>query len=141
MTFYERYINGETEEVYKDIYALGQNAFSSNNLHDVEKVLTETFQRVAYNLEVIYSELKNINYLFKTNFEYNFQRPLIKPLINTDELLMKLENGINSFGFVPLSLKMFYKIVGACNFGWDYATNEDYIWPGADPIQIRPLMI
>jgi len=117
MTLYDRYINGQTEQVYQDIYALGQDAFLPANLQDIEKVLTETFQRVAYNLEIIYSELKNIDYLFKTRFEYNFQRPLVKPLANTEQFLEKLEIAVKPFGFVPLSLKMFYRIVGACNFG------------------------
>ena len=139
MTLYDKYINGQTEQVYKDISVLGQAAFLPTNLHDIEKVLTETFQRVSFNLEIIYSELKNINYLFPTKFEYNFQRPLIKPLPDTEKLLTKLENAVRPFGFVPLSLKMFYRIVGACNFGWDYKTNEEYIWQFADPIQITSL--
>ncbi|PWS29869.1 hypothetical protein [Pedobacter paludis] len=139
MTFYERYINGQTEQVYQDIYALGQDAFLPTNLPDIEKVLTETFQRVAYNLDIIYSELKKINYLFNTECEYDFQRPLVKPSENTAQLLVKLENVVKPFGFIPLSLKMFYKIVGACNFGWDYDTNEEYLWQYADPIQIFSL--
>ncbi|MCW3110485.1 MAG: hypothetical protein JWQ09_4991 [Segetibacter sp.] len=139
MTLYERYINGQTEQVYQDIYAMGQDAFLPANFSGVDAVLTETFQRVSYNLDIIYSELKNINYIFKTEFEYNFQRPLVKPLANTEELLAKLEKAVSPFGFVPLSLKMFYRMVGACNFGWDYDSNEDYIWQYADPIQIGSL--
>jgi hypothetical protein len=139
MTLYDRYISGQTEQVYQDIHALGQDAFLPTNLPDIEKVLTETFQRVGYNLGIIYSELKNIGYLFRTEFDYNFQRPIGKPSANTKQLLRKLESVVRPFGFVPLSLKMFYKIVGACNFGWDYNTNEEYIWQYADPIQIFSL--
>ena|ERR1022692_775554 len=139
MTLYDRYINGQTEQVYQDIYALGQDAFLLANLSEIEKVLTETFRRVAYNLDIIYAELKNINYLFKSKFEYNFQRPLIRPLPDTEKLLKKLDIAVKPFGFMPLSLKMFYRIVGACNFGWDYDTNEEYIWQFADPIQITSL--
>ena len=136
MTLYDKYINGQTEQVYQDIYALGQDAFLPSNFNDIEKVLTETFERVAYNLDIIYAELKNIKYLFKTDFEYNFQRPLVKPLPYTEILLQKLEDAVRPFGFVPLSLKMFYRIVGACNFGWNYDVSEDNIWQYADPIQI-----
>jgi len=139
MTLYDRYINGQTEQVYQDIAALGQDALLPANFPDIEKILTETFQRVSFNLDIIYSELKNIGYLFRTEFEYNFQRPLIKPLADTEKLLTKLDKTIRPFGFVPLSLKMFYRIVGACNFGWDYDTNEEYIWQFADPIQITSL--
>jgi hypothetical protein len=139
MTFYDRYINGQTEQVYQEIYALGQDAFLPTYLTDIEKVLTETFERVAYNLDIIYKELEEINYLFKTDFSYNFERPLIKPLSDTDELQEKLDKSVRQFGYLPLSLKMFYKIVGACNFGWDYETNEEFIWQCADPIQITSL--
>ncbi|GHN02125.1 hypothetical protein WSM22_36140 [Cytophagales bacterium WSM2-2] len=139
MTFYDRYIGGETEKVYEEIYSLKQDAFLPENFSEIQKVLTETFERTAYNLEVIYGELKKIDYLFKTEFEYNFQRPLIKPLENTEELLSKLDQNVRPLGYVPLSLKMFYRIVGACNFGWDYDTNEDFIWQCADLIQIVSL--
>jgi hypothetical protein len=139
MTLYDKYIIGETEQVYQYISSLGQDAFLPTHLPGIEKVLTETFQRVSFNLDIIYSELKNINYVFQTKIEYNFQRPLMKPLPDTEKLLTKLENAIRPFGFVPLSLKMFYRIVGACNFSWDYSTNEKYIWQFADPIQITSL--
>jgi hypothetical protein len=139
MTLYDRYINGETELVYKDIYKLGEDSFLVTNFADIEKVLTETFERVAHNLDIIYKELININYCFKTDIKFNFERPLIKPLSDTDKLLAKLDKSLRPFGFVPISLKMFYKIVGACNFGWDYETNDDCIWQCADPIQITSL--
>jgi hypothetical protein len=84
MTLYDRYTNGQTEQVYQDIYALGQDAFLPDKFPGIEKVLTETFQR-----------------------------PLVKPLPDTEKLLVRLENAIRPFGFMPLSLKMFYRIVGA----------------------------
>ncbi len=139
MTFYDRYVNGETEKVYADIEQLGQGAFLSDNYVDVEKVLTETFTRISYNLDIIYKELVAINYCFKSDFEYNSERPLVKPLAKTEKLLADLDDSMKPFGFVPQSLKLFYKIVGACNLGWDYDTNEDFIWNCADPIQIVSL--
>ena len=139
MTLYDRYINGETESVYVDIDSMGKTAFSPGNFSDIEKVLKETFQRVAFNLDIIFHELTAFNYLFKTQFEYNFQRPLHKPLADTEELLARLDKSTRQFGFVPQSLKAFYRIVGGCNFAWDYDTNENYIWNYADPIQISSL--
>jgi len=139
MTLYEKYISGQTEQAYNDMLGLGKEAFSPGCKDDVEQVLTELFTRVAYNLDIIYAELKNINYLFKTEFNYNFERPLHKPLPNTGDLLGKLDKAVTPFGFVPLSLKYFYKIVGGVNFAWDYDTNEDFIWDLADPIQITSL--
>lgn len=139
MTLYDRYLNGQTEQVYKEIFALGQDAFLPIYLTDIENVLTETFQRVAYNLDVIYKELKEINYLFKTNPENNFEKPLHKPIPETEFLIQQLDNAVKPFGYVPLSMKYFYKIVGGVNFVWDYETNEDFMWEMADPIQIVSL--
>ena len=138
MTLYSRYINGETEQVYKDIYALGQDAFLPNKFPDIEMVLTETFQRVAYNLEIIYTELKHINYTFWKN-ELGSEEALLKPPAETDKLIDTLEQAINPFGYLPLSLKMFYKIVGSCNFVWDYRQDKAIMWEMADAIQIAPL--
>lgn len=139
MTLYDKYINGETVQVYREIDALGQDAFVPANLADIEKVLTETFQRVAYNLEIIYKELKEINYLFRENPEHNFEKPLHSPLADTDILLRQLDDAVKPFGYVPLSMKYFYKMAGGVNFVWDYETNEDFIWQMADPIQIASL--
>ncbi|KAA5536220.1 hypothetical protein F0919_00715 [Taibaiella lutea] len=136
MTLYNRYLNGETIQVYKDISAMGADAFLPNNFPEIKNVLTETFQRVSYNLNIIYKELKDIHYLFRTDFEYNSDLALIKPLANVDVLLADLDKVVRPFGFVPLSLKMFYKIVGSCNFSWDFDINEEHIWQFADPIQI-----
>jgi hypothetical protein len=139
MTYYDRYMNGETESVYADIESIGKTAFASDNLTDIEKVLNETFQRVAFKLDIIYNELVAINYLFRAHFEYNFQKPLHNPLADTERLLTKLDKSTRQFGFIPQSLKTFYRTVGGCNFGWDYDTNENYIWNYADPIQITSL--
>ncbi|MEO6632851.1 MAG: hypothetical protein ABIN13_14045 [Mucilaginibacter sp.] len=138
MNFFDRYINGEDgRSVYSDIYDLGQEAFSDKYFDDVQSVLTETFNRVAFNLEIIFLELKNINYAFKTEFQFNSERPLLRSLLDTDVLLVKLNNAISDFGQIPLSLKLFYKIVGSCNFAWDYDSRPEMFWECADPIQIN----
>lgn len=139
MTLYDRYLTGDTKQVYAEISNLGVNAFSADNLRDIENVLTETFLRVAYNLNVIYEALKKIDYLFNTNPQYNFEKPLHKPLANTQTLLNRIDKAVKVFGFVPLSLKYFYKIVGGVNFAWDYNTNDHLLWSMADPIQISSL--
>jgi hypothetical protein len=140
MNLYDRYISGEDgRTIYNDIYNLGQQAFNDNYFVDVNNVLTETFNRVADNLNIISAELKNVDYAFKTDFRYNSERPILKPLSNTDELLLQLENGVKDFGQIPYSLKAFYKIVGSCNFGWDYDKRPEILWKCADPIQLSSL--
>ena len=140
MIFYDRYTNGEDGRiVYYEIYNLGELAFTEKYSDDIQNVLVETFQRVAYNLDIIYAELKNINYGFKTEFELNSEKPLLKTLPNTANLLVKLEKAVEGFGYVPQSLKLFYEIVGSCNFGWDYDNKPQMFWQCADPIQINSI--
>lgn len=132
MTFYERYTNGEYEKVYQEIEALGEEAFLPSNLPEIEKVLVETFQRTSHNLALIHAELNQVGYRF-------FKHPLVKPLSNTKELLHQLDNAIEPFGFLPLSLKMFYSIVGSVDFRWNYESYPSILWEEADPIEIGGL--
>ncbi|HZY37366.1 MAG TPA: hypothetical protein VFE53_11990 [Mucilaginibacter sp.] len=140
MGFYNRYLNGEDgRSVYDDIYDLGLDAFNDKYFDDVQKVMIETFSRVAFNLQIIFSELKNINYAFKTEFQYNSDRPLMAPLPDTDKLLIKVDKALKDFGQIPFSLKLFYKIVGSCDLSWNYKKNQEMFWEYADPIQINSL--
>ncbi|MES2277576.1 MAG: hypothetical protein V4592_16245 [Bacteroidota bacterium] len=140
MKFHNRYINGEDGRlVYNDIYRLGQEAFDEKHYADVYSVLVETFNRVAFNLKIILSELKSIGYVLNDESGLNFQKPLLAPLPNTDHLLIKLDNAVSDFGYVPVSLKLFYSIVGSCNLGWNYDKNPNLFWRCADPIQISSL--
>ena len=138
MSFYDRYINGETHSVYTDIEKLGEEAFSPGYYPDVEKVLTETFQRVRFNLEVIYKELKNINYVFWKDKMGN-DEALSGPFSDKDDRLHILMQSVEPVGKLPISMKMFYQIVGSCNFAWNYQDAPKILWEMADPIQIAPL--
>jgi len=136
MNLLEKYLQGDTLHVYEEIEKLGLNAFNPAFYPIVEAVLTETFNRVSYNLEIIYKELTNINYCFNQQVKYDFEHPILKPLLNVECLLEKLDASVKPVGYVPLSLKLFYKIVGSCNFTWDYDLHPEIPWEGGDPIQI-----
>ena len=139
MTLLDKYIKGDTKEVYEEIYALGQSAFNKEVFPQVDSVLNETFKRVAFNLDLIYQELLKVQYLFIADITYDWQKPRLGPDPQTDRLLAELKLKIKSCGHLPLSLEYFYRIVGSCNFCWDWGTNPDIPWEGADPIDIPPL--
>jgi hypothetical protein len=132
MNLYKRYLDGEFKAVYDEISGLQQKAFLHEIFPEVEAVLNETFKRVAVNLEIIHYDLQKIGYLFRSN-------SLSKPLPDAEKLLSELEKTIKPFGYVPLSIKKFYEIVGACDFVWDYEINEERFWECADPIEICDL--
>lgn len=139
MNLYQKYLKGETVSVYREIDKLDYNLLNIEQKKEVEKVLNETFKKVAFNLKIIYKELINIGYLFKKVYEFNFEKPLHDPLENTEFLIKQLDSAVKPFGFVPLSLKYFYRVVGGVNFVWDFATDEKIRWDMADPIQIFSL--
>jgi hypothetical protein len=139
MALIDKYLKGETIEVYTEIYSLKQDAFSPSHFTQIDLVLKETFKRVRFNLDIIYKELKNIDYQFVTNVEYDWQKPLLPPAPDTDQSLAELKSKVKHSGNIPLSLEYFYKIVGSCNFCWDWESTPDVPWEGADPIDIPPV--
>lgn len=139
MSFLERYKQGEYKQVYQDIQDLGTDAFNEIHHGDVKAVLEETFTRVAFNLELIYTELKEFGYQFNSNISINSDKPFHTPLQDTEALLDKLRVGVAEFGYVPLSLQYFYQLVGGVNFLWDPESPYQILWPLADPIQIDSL--
>ena len=138
MNLLEKYLQGDTVQVYEEIERLGQDGFKSN-FREIKTVLTETMIRVGYNLDVIYAALVNEKYCFKKSPRYDFEFPILKPRLGTQFRIHRLERTVSQWGHVPLSLKMFYTIVGSCNFAWDYEANDTIPWEGADPIQINPI--
>ena len=139
MTLLDRYLKGATIEVYDELNSLGEEALSPGNFIQTDLILKETFKRVKFNLGIIYKELKNIDYQFVSDIKYDWQKPLQAPDSNVDFLLSELKSKIKGAGHIPLSLEYFYKIVGSCNFCWDWESNPDIPWEGSDPIDIPPI--
>lgn len=139
MELYDRYLNGETEAVYAQLYALGEEALTSEYFPQTELILIETFRRVWLNLNEIHKELLAINYQFVPNPAFDWQKPLTQPPASTKQLIKKLQSKVSHIGHVPLSLQYFYRQIGSCNFGWDYETAPEIPWEGSDPIDIPPV--
>lgn len=138
MSLLARYKDGSTELVYAEIRALGDAAFSNLHQSEVEAVLRETFERAAHNIRIIHEELRKTGYALKQECVCNFEHPVLPPPPETDQWLAELEALVAPHGHIPASLRMLYRITGACNFAWDYDANPDNFWEGSDPLQIIP---
>lgn len=101
--------------------------------------MKETFKRVAFNLDVIHNELRTIGYQFTSDIKYDWQKPILPPDPKAEFLLAELRSRTKNCGHIPLSLEYFYKIVGSCNFCWDWEVNPHIPWEGAAPIDIPPI--
>lgn len=134
----ERYINGDCEKVYQEIAKLSQDAFLPEYHEEIHQILEETFKRVAYNLQIIYDELKALNYVFNEDPFSAMEEPFVKPFASTDQLLLNVQQRLQPFGYVPVSLHYFYKYVGGVDFSWNY-DEQPISWKLADPLQIYAL--
>jgi len=139
MNFLSRYIEGECEAVYKEIFSLGDKAFDPILFPEINSVLKETFERVKFNLDIIYAELDSIGYIFAEPACYNGRKPITPPEPNTEVLLQQLKYHLGAAAEIPLSLQYFYKVAGSCNFCWNYESNDDIPWEGADPLDMPAL--
>ncbi len=134
-SFYRRYLAGECESVWQEIYDLKQKAFEKETIKDIQDVLQETMTRVKYNVDLIYSRLSDMKYKF-----FEELVPRIYPDEFTEKQLLQLDESVGRYGFVPLSLKEFYRVVGSAFFMWDYDNYPEQRWfEYSDPLCIDPL--
>jgi len=63
-TFLERYLNGQSAEVWSDLVALGDQVRKEPVLSEAQAVANETMRRARHNLEVLIPRLANAGYRF-----------------------------------------------------------------------------
>jgi hypothetical protein len=75
-TYYERYINGEYEQVWNELIALGDRVREEPVYSDARAVATETMQRAKRNIEKLYARLQNLGYEFLIEKPASTSNPL-----------------------------------------------------------------
>jgi hypothetical protein len=125
---YNRYIAGEEVCVWKDIYSI-KNSTMDENWQDSIKVLQETFERVKFNLDLICNRLINSNLYTLKDDDY-----AIKYNYESNHYLDILKGKIQNFGYMPLSLELFYKNIEKINFLHSYNVLLPFKY--ADPLFI-----
>ena len=113
MNYYDRYLNGEYEQVWEELQSLGSAIRQENHFPLACKIAAETMQRVRRNLHIIVSRLQTMDYVFGTypdgSTGYFTQGPLVPPSEKSLADLAELEEQI---GPLPLSLAAFWREVG-----------------------------
>jgi hypothetical protein len=67
----DRYLNGECQEVWQDMVALGAAVRSDFYYKDVQEVATETMKRARHNVESIVGKLDTLGYRFSPQDDEN----------------------------------------------------------------------
>jgi hypothetical protein len=135
MNYLERYRNGEYEQVWDELRALGPAVRDEPHYSQAREVAAETMRRVRRNCELLVTRLRSLGYIFGTypdgSTGYYTEGPLV-PLTDANRAEMfELEE---EAGPLPLSLVAFWKEVGSVDF---VGMHPD--WPnGLDPLVVIP---
>ena len=106
--YLERYMAGEHRQVWADLVAVGPDVRREPHADAAQAVAAETMQRVKANIQTIVQRLTAMNY----QFSRKFRGPLIPPAAGIRQQIADLEK---AGGALPLSLRVFYEIVGEVN--------------------------
>jgi hypothetical protein len=136
MNYLERYQNGEFEQVWTELQALGPAVRQEPNLTLARQVASETMQRVRRNCERIVARLSSLGYVFGIYPDgsrgYYTEGALVAPSVETTGGIAELEDQV---GPLPLSLVAFWKEVGTVDLVGMHPTS----WPnGLDPLVVYP---
>lgn len=106
-SYLERYQQGETVQVWKELVELGDEVRTQPLYDDAWAVAQETMHRAKHNIELIIKRLKEIDYWFAD--------PKYIMLPTDPERLDELDRFEREVGYVPLSLRAWMQIVGTVN--------------------------
>ncbi len=114
--FLNRYLHGEYKRVWDELYAQGEAIYEEPLLEDAVAVAKETMLRVRTNIERLTARLYSIGYIFGTYPDgdtkiYGYTHPHHLPKSNIEKEIAEFEQ-LDGVGKLPLSLKLFWQIVG-----------------------------
>src|SRR5262245_56779258 len=133
MDYLQRYRNGEFQQVWDELQALGAAVRTEPHFSPARQVATETMRRVRRNCEQIVARLRGLDYVFGTypdgSSGYYSQGPLVPPSEATRANVAELDQRV---GPLPLSLAAFWQEVGSVDL-----VGMRRSWPdGLDPLVI-----
>jgi hypothetical protein len=105
--FYSRYLSGEREAVWEEMRATGGDIGKGSVWEDACNTVQQTMERVRYNVETIVDRLRTMG--------YQFADPDAAHAPPTERSLRILDQLEHEFGSFPLSLRLFYEVVGSVN--------------------------
>jgi hypothetical protein len=141
--FLDRYLAGDACGVWTDLLTLGPAVRSSSYAEDAHAVARETMVRVRRNLDVIHARLLQLGYRF-----HEPDAAVVPPPAATGTLLEEIEHLL---GPLPLSLRVFYEVVGSVDLRQSIDQITRKAWPERarepelsrlgdyDPMQVFPI--
>jgi hypothetical protein len=125
ITFFDRYRNGEYQQVWEELLILGSKIREEPFYSDALAVVQETMLRARHNLEVLVNRLKTLNYSFAA------PEKILSPLNKREiALIDEFEQKVGGF---PLSVKIWFQFVGEVNFQGSTSTPLNFLQHLVDP--------
>ena len=124
MTLLERYCYGERDEVWAELRSTGERVREEPLFSEAQAVLREAMNRVRDNVQTIVGYLESEGYRFGTYQRDNTPFGEVEPHQDFSEaplgmpapdILERIEAFEAKFGAIPLSLRMFWEVVGSVN--------------------------
>ena len=133
MTYHERYMQGEFEQVWADLQNLGQGVRQEPVYSQAREVADETMRRVRRNCERIVARLRTLDYNFGIYPDgskgYFTSGPLVPFSESSRADMAALDKAV---GPLPISLASFWEVVGSVDL-----VGMRRGWPsGLDPLVI-----
>ncbi len=151
-SFVARYQQGACEQVWNELYALGNQIRSDLLYPEALAVAHETMRRVRVNIELLIPRLQTIGYEFGYEWlrasdphnaslaEWIAEQPAIYAP-PSEKIGLKIAQFEQETGLLPLSLRAFYLEVGSVNFvgwhpRWDRFSRYEPRAKGIDPLVV-----
>ncbi len=153
-SYLARYQQGERQQVWRELYALGVNVRQAEIYPDAWAVAVETMKRVRYNVEVLIPRLEELGYQFGYEWleeeqpdvdeEWIAMQPAryAPPPSDITEQIQRFEE---LAGPLPSSIRAFYSEVGEVNFfgrhlSWEQLFEKERP-RGQPPSNLDPLAV
>ena len=134
MTYLQRYLAGEHEQVWADLRALGTDVRQQPVGDDARAVAAETMRRVRRNCERIITRLQAAGYVFGVHTDGGdryAEGPLV-PL--SDQRRAEMAELVARVGPLPLSLEAFWIEVGSVDLVGMHPSLPEM----SDPLEVMP---
>ena len=151
--FLERYRQGEYQQVWDELDALGAGVRDRFVYAEALAVAHETMQRVRHNIEVVIPRLEALGYQF--GYAWMQQHPPVddtwvaeqpaRRILPSGDTPQRLERFEELVGAIPLSVRAFWSEVGAVNLvgahpHWEELFQQ-YMVGGLEPPNLDPLFV
>lgn len=138
-SYFERYCLGERDQVWSELYALGDEIQQEPLSSDVLAVTKETMTRVRENIIELIKRLNSLGYDFgvyppgRIRVD-GYKEPLNPPEPTIHNKILEYES-TEGIGSIPLSLKVFWEVVGDV----DLTGHHPRIPKFSDPLIVYPV--